>query len=333
MREHVSLKKKPSTVILYASYWKHVRRELGNRRALDVSHADILRLHRKIGATHPVTANRVVVCLSGLFTWAATAGELPPKDNPAKRVELFREQPRERYLTDDELGRLGDALREAETIGLPHYVDETNPKAKHARKLENRHTVMSPSVVAAFRLLLFTGARLREILHLRWAEVDLGRGILFLPDSKNGKKAIVLNAPAIEVFAAQPRAGLFVIAGQAAGSDNERPRADLKGPWEALRARAGLEGLRLHDLRHTHASFGAAAGIGLPILGKLLGHRQLATTQRYAHLADDPLRRASERIGGDLANALRGAPSLNVRSLDLEQDGVGLLRRVHPTAS
>jgi len=139
---------------------------------------------------------------------------------------------------------------------------------------------------------------------LRWEWVDLERGLLLLPDSKTGKKSIVLNAPAMKVLAELPRLGAYVIAGQSAGTDEEAPRPDLNRPWRAVAKRAGLAGVRLHDLRHTHASFGAGAGLGLPIIGKLLGHAQATTTARYAHLDFDPLRRASEHIGSRLAAAM-----------------------------
>jgi integrase len=134
--------------------------------------------------------------------------------------------------------------------------------------------------------------------------VDLERGLLFLADSKTGKKTIVLNAPALDILANLPRVGAYVIAGQAAGRDNDKPRADLNRPWRAIVKRANLNGLRIHDLRHTHASVGAGLGLGLPIIGKLLGHTQSSTTARYAHLDADPLRRASEHIGSRLAAAM-----------------------------
>jgi integrase len=127
---------------------------------------------------------------------------------------------------------------------------------------------------------------------------------LFLPDSKTGKKTVVLNAPAMTVLAELPRLGAYVIASDSAGTENEKPRADLKRPWQAISRRAGLDGVRLHDLRHTYASYGAGSGLGLPIIGRLLGHTQAATTARYAHLDNDPLRRASESIGGQLAAAM-----------------------------
>lgn len=188
----------------------------------------------------------------------------------------------------------------------------SKPGAKHAPKEANRLAKLSPHATAAIRLLLFTGCRLREILRLRWSDVDLERGLLFLPDSKTGRKTVVLNAPAMAVLAELRRIGAFVIAGEDAGTADEKPRADLKRPWAAVQKHAKLAGVRIHDLRHTHASFGAAGGLGLPVIGKLLGHKQIATTARYAHLDIDPLRRASEHIGGRIANAL-GEPAPRVR--------------------
>src|SRR5438309_2118191 len=101
--------------------------------------------------------------------------------------------------------------------------------------------------------------------------------------------------------------------------DPEKPRADLKRPWEAVAKRAGLDGVRLHDLRHTYASFGAGGGLGLPIIGKLLGHTQASTTARYAHLDNDPLRRATEAIGGRIAAAMEGKPMAEI--LEMRQRG------------
>jgi integrase len=139
----------------------------------------------------------------------------------------------------------------------------------------------------ALRLLLFTGTRLREVLHLKWEQIDFERGMLFLADSKTGKKTIVLNAPALAVLNGLEGIGPFVIAGERM----DAPRADLHRPWDLVRRRAGLEGLRIHDLRHTYASFGAGGGLGLPIIGKLLGHAQAATTARYARAAKPFCRR------------------------------------------
>jgi integrase len=167
--------------------------------------------------------------------------------------------------------------------------------------------VLDPFAIAAIRLLILTGARLREILDAQWQQVDFERGILFLPDSKTGRKPIYLSAPAIQVLASLPRLEVnpHIIAGLKDGA----PRADLKKPWAAITKAAGLEGVRLHDLRHSFASVGAGASLGLPIIGKLLGHTQAGTTHRYAHLDADPMRRAAETIGATIAAAMGGAPS------------------------
>src|SRR6202035_5380946 len=154
------------------------------------------------------------------------------------------------------------------------------------------------------RLLILTGARLREILHARWEHVDIERGVIFLPDSKTGRKPVYLSAAAQSVLASLPRVSgnPHIIAGEREGA----PRADLKKPWAAVTKAAGLDGVRLHDLRHSFASFGAGASLRLPIIGKLLGHSQAATTHRYAHLDADPMRRAVETIGATISAAMGG---------------------------
>jgi integrase len=153
--------------------------------------------------------------------------------------------------------------------------------------------------------LILTGARLREILDAQWQHADFERGILFLPDSKTGRKPVYLSAPATEVFASLPRleGNPHIIAGLKDGA----PRADLKKPWAAVTKAAKLEGVRIHDLRHSFASIGAGASLGLPIIGKLLGHTQASTTHRYAHLDADPMRRAAETIGATIAAAIDGS--------------------------
>jgi integrase len=206
------------------------------------------------------------------------------------------------------LDRLGVAIREAETIGILWEVDESAPKAKHTPKSGKRQTPISPQAAAALRLLLFTGARLREILHLKWQHVDFERAALFLPDSKTGKKTIYLNGPALAVLESLPRVSSCVFPGEARAKASrtaeEQPRWDLKRPWEGIRRMAGLQDVRLHDLRHTHASFGVGGGLGLPIIVKLLGHTPIRTTERYSHLDADPIRRASESIGKRIQEAM-----------------------------
>jgi integrase len=240
--------------------------------------------------------------LSAVFSWAARLGEVPEDVNPVRGITRFREQGRERFLSNDEIVRLGEALREAETVGLPWTIDETRPAAKHVPK-ENRRTKVSPFATGAIRLLLLTGCRLREILNLRWEEFDRERGMLFLPDSKTGRKPVILSGPALAVLENLPRIGDFVIAGQR----DDRARHDLKRPWESIRQRAGLGPIRLHDLRHSFAATGAASNLGLPVIGKLLGHKRAETTSRYAHIAADPLKIAADAIATQLAAKLGDA--------------------------
>jgi integrase len=276
---------------------------LGFRRAREITLADIAKLHRKIGAKAPVTANRVIALLSAVFSWAARLGEVPEHANPVRGITRFRGQGRERFLSSEEIVRLGEALREAETVGLPWTIDDTRATVKHVPK-KNRRTKVSPFATAAIRLLLFTGCRLREILNLRWEEFDRERGMLFLPDSKTGRKPVILSGPALAVLENLPRTGDFVIAGQRAN----RARHDLKRPWEVIRQRAGLRPIRLHDLRHSFAATGAASNLGLPVIGKLLGHKRAETTSRYAHIAADPLKIAADAIASQLAAKLGDQP-------------------------
>ena len=204
-------------------------------------------------------------------------------------------------------------MRQAETVGLSWEIDKARPNAKHAAKLLNRRRKLDPHAVAAVRLLVLTGARLREILDAKWEHVDFERGVINLQDSKTGAKPIYLSAAALAILAALPRIehNPYVIPGGKAGA----PRSDLKKPWAAVTKAAGLDGLRIHDLRHSFASVGAGASMGLPIIGKLLGHSQPATTARYAHLDADPMRRAVETIGATIGAALKGADGDNVTPL------------------
>lgn len=304
--EHVEQKRKPGTVVFYRHIIeKIVKPELGSGKADKVTRAQIAKLHADLRDT-PFQANRVLAVVGSMYAFAGRIGVVPEGTNPTRKIEKFLESRRERFLTGEELERLGSAIREAETKGIPWDVNEAKRTAKHLPAAKHRFTKIEPFAAAALRLLLFTGCRLREILHLKWEHVDLERGLLFLPDSKTGPKTVVLNAPAMAVLTQLPRPGNCVVAAENAGTDDEKPRADLKRPWQAISKRAGLDGVRLHDLRHTYASFGAGGGLGLPIIGKLLGHTQASTTARYAHLDADPLRRASETIGGQIAAALDG---------------------------
>jgi integrase len=340
-QQYVATMVKPSTAVSHRIAMAELRRAHGGMKAESLTRAHIATLHARM-SDRPYAANRAVAVWGKVFTWGASRGLISDGTNPTKGLQKYREQGRERFLTREELSRLGDTLRIAETEGLPYTVDETKPKAKHAPKPDNRLVKLDPFAVAAIRLLILTGARLREILHAQWSQVDLERGVIFLADSKTGKKPIYLSAAARELLASLPRieGNPYVIAGHgprkkrkgaAAGQDASpapensgpagAPRADLNKPWAAVKRAAGLDGVRLHDLRHSFASFGAGASLGLPIIGKLLGHTQAATTQRYAHLDADPLRRAVDTIGATIAAAMEGKAGATVIDLPKGKNG------------
>ncbi|MBF0183721.1 MAG: tyrosine-type recombinase/integrase [Magnetococcales bacterium] len=285
--EHVATKNKASTIFEYRRQADRVIiPRLGKHRIDAIQRSHISSLHNAMKAT-PYQANRVMALLSKMFNWAELVGLRPDRSNPTLHIQKYREAKRESLLNDEQLARLGQAITEAEQSGAA-----------------------SPYTVAAIRLLIFTGARLGEIRTLRWEDVDLQRAVLRLPDSKTGAKSITLNPPAMELLSSLPRAegNPFVIVGKV----NGHCMVNINKPWRAIREAAELPTLRVHDLRHVFASIGVGMGMGLPIVGKLLGHTQAATTARYAHLASDPLQRASAQIGEHLKAAMEGKSSDNV---------------------
>ena len=302
--QHSKAKRKPRTHEGYEILVeRHIKPSIGRIRISELRRADITRMHTRMAST-PGAANRAVSLVSAIWNWAAARDEVASGANPAKGIARYPESAKERFLSSDEFRRLGEALIKAETEGLPYEVNEQGPNAKHAPKPENRKRVIDPYAAAAIRLLILTGARLREILHAQWESVDFERGILFLRDSKTGRKPIYLGSATLAILTGLPRVkgNPYIIAGSTA----DKPRADLKNPWRAITEAAGLNGLRLHDLRHSFASVGAGASLGLPIIGKLLGHTQPSTTARYAHLDADPMRRAVDTISDTITTAMNG---------------------------
>ena len=247
---------------------------LGAIKVTALRRDDVAALHHEM-REKPYQANRTLGVVSKMMNQAEAWGLRPDRSNPCYRVRKCKEKKRERFLTTDELARLGRALDEEESF--------------------------APSAVTAFRLLLYTGARLSEVQTLKWEHIRDDR--IRLPDSKTGAKTIPLNGPALEVLAATKRVegNPYVVTGTAEGAH----LTDLQKPWRRVRKAAGLEDVRTHDLRLTFASEAVMGGESLPMVGRILGHTQAQTTARYAHLADDPLQRASERIASSLKQAMR----------------------------
>ncbi|MBP2292238.1 tyrosine-type recombinase/integrase [Azospirillum rugosum] len=254
---------------------------LARRKVGEISRDDVASLHRRLAET-PYQANRALALLSKLFNLAELWGMRPDNTNPCRHVRKFPEQHRERYLTSEELARLGNALR----AGLAAQTE-------------------TPYMVAAIQLLLLTGARLSEILTAQWSWVNWSSRIIQLPDSKTGRKPLFLSEPAINVLRevqALPTSkdSPYIIRGRS----KDQPLINLAKPWKRICERAGLSDVRLHDLRHTAASVGVAQGMSLPVVGRLLGHTQASTTNRYAHVDIDPALAAANLIGNAIYSAM-----------------------------
>lgn len=245
---------------------------LGRLKVADLRSPDVDRLHREVGKRAPYVANRCVSLLSKMMTLAKRWGWCD--GNPCAGVQRHDEAKRQRFLSGDELARLSSVLA----------------------------TWPDRQAVGIFRLLLLTGARCGEALSMRWQDVDASTGVWTKPSSHTKTKRehrVPLSAAARAVLAGvEPVEGCPWIFPADSASGH---RVSVTKAWAAVTKAAGLEGVRVHDLRHTYASVLAAEGLSLPVIGRLLGHTQVATTSRYAHLADDPLRAATERAGRVIA--------------------------------
>ena len=275
LREHVAVRCKPGTVAEYRlAVDKHIVPVLGELPITAVGRTHVADLHYGL-RDRPSTANLVVATLSRLIEEAAAWGVAPAGSNPCRHVRKYRMGRRERFLTDAEFRRLGRVLRELEA--------------------ERRVPVHA---VAALRLLMLTGCRRNEILTLRWEDVDLEAKELRLPDSKTGPRVVSLSPAAAEVLAALPRVAgnPWVVPGRKPGAR----LSDIFKHWCRVRTRAGLEGVRIHDLRHSFASRALALGESLPVIARLLGHAQVQTTARYAHLARDSVKASAARVAASI---------------------------------
>jgi integrase len=303
----VKARRKTTTAAEYVRLWnKHVVPSMGERRVEDVTAAHVAVLQRSLRET-PYVANRVLALIGAFFTYAERQGLRVALTNPARSVEPFPEAARERFLSAAEVAGLGVALTHAARVGLPPWRDRRRAKPetiKHRPKAAGQPIPANPFAVSAIRFLLLTGWREREALRLRWTEVDLERGTATLPDTKTGRSARSLSAPAQLLLSELPRrsGSPYVFP----GSTPDRPLANVNALWFAVRHAAKLDDVRLHDLRHTFASTIAAGGSSLLIIGKLLGHKDTATTAKYAHLADDPVREAGDRAANTLSRWLTG---------------------------
>ena len=286
LREHVEPHLKPRSAEENKRNLKlHVLPALGDLKVREITRDDVAKFHRSKRET-PYLANRCLALVSHMLSTAERWGVFPNGSAVCRYVPKFKEQARKRYLSTDEVKALGRALSDAEAKG------------------------MNPQGIAIIRLLMFTGARRSEIVGLCWDEVDFECGAIHFRDSKTGQKSIPIAPPAQAILSDIERVEGSPWVFPAMSSDGHYQ--GIGKLWNAIRKMAELDDVRLHDLRHTFASFGAAGGHSLPIIGALLGHKQSVTTQRYAHLANDPLHQAVNRISGTIAAALDGIEAAKV---------------------
>ncbi|MBF0371591.1 MAG: integrase arm-type DNA-binding domain-containing protein [Magnetococcales bacterium] len=236
------------------------------------------------------TANRAVGLLGAILSFAVT--RTMRMDNPAHGVKKFKEGRRDRFLSQEEMARMGTALSEAEKNGV------------------------NPIAISVIRMLIFTGCRKSEMLTLEWAHVDFEHSCLRLPDSKTGFKVVPLGAPGLSLLTSLPRSdgNPYVFPG-------EKPGGHIVGVpriWGKIRATVGLEDVSLHTMRHSFASLGVGTGLSLPIVGAILGHSSEAMTARYGHLSANPVKDAAERISGTIAAAMKGDLGNNVLPLKVK---------------
>jgi integrase len=252
----------------------------GKRKVRDLVRPDIASWHAGMFGK-PARANRALALLKAMLNKAEEWGIRGEASNPALRVKKFKEIARGRYLSPDELARLETTLVDFETR-------EACPK----------------SATAIIRLLIFTGMRLGEVLTLKWSSVNFENGAISLPSSKTGPKTVPLPAPAQQVLAGHTRikGEDLVFPGQVEG----KPIQGIQKMWQRIRRAAGLDDVHIHDLRHGYATMAVQSGESLFLVGKVLGHRQVSTTERYAHLTANPLRMVAENTARKLKAAMTG---------------------------
>ena len=275
MEGHVKVHCNAHTQGIYAgSLRNHILPALGTKAVGSVGRTEVAALHYEMRET-PRAANRALMVLSKMFSLAEAWGQAPPGGNPCRFVLRYKEGRRERFLTEDEYRQVGAALRELEDEG----------------KVPTR-------AAAALRLVMLTGCRVGEVLTLKWSDVDRKSGEIRLRDAKTGARMVPLTPAALEVLAGikRVRRSPWVFPARKA----DRHLSDLRPYWHRVRERAEVEDVRIHDLRHSFASRALALGLALPMIGRLLGHTDIGSTARYAHLSREAEKIAVARVGDSI---------------------------------
>ena len=287
VESYVKVRCKPHTLSGYRRQLRnHILPALGGMTVASVGQEHIEALHHSL-RDRPAAANATLGVLSRMFSLAEAWGWRPQGAHPCRSVRKYATRYHERFLSREEYRRIGRVLREAEGKGSP----------------------WGPSV-AAIRLIMLTGCRCQEIATLQWDDVDRSGGYLRLRETKTGLRMIPLTPSALQVLDGIERVpgNPWVFVGLKPQSHVSR----IRSQWQRLRAQAGLEDVRLHDLRHSYASRALDLGESLSVIGKLLGHAKVETTARYAHLAQGTEKIAAARVAGSI--------EANILPLDAHRD-------------
>ncbi len=278
LAEYVVPKLKPRTQYDYKQLLAaHILPALGNLTVAQIERQHIERMHIAMSKI-PRRANYAVAITRALLSFAVRHGLRAA--NPAHGLRLYRERPHERFLSETEISAAANGIARAEQEG-----------------------VIGPLAAAGLRLALFTGARRGEIAAFKWHHIDWERRLIRLPDSKNNApRTVHLSDAALEVLRTAPRISEFIIAGRRGGYSS------LTRAWGKARKYARLDDVRLHDLRHSYAALAAGRGVSLHVISKLLGHRDVKTTQRYAHLARDVVQSVNDDLGAAMQAAIGKKP-------------------------
>src|SRR5499427_8324981 len=267
MADHVRRLRKDSTAREYkGAFQKHLSAPLGHRKVADITRADIEKLQGELHRK-PSTANLCLAVLSAMFEKSEAWEWRPQHSNPCRHVERYKTNNRERVLTADEMARLGPAIA-------------ADPDGE------------------LFLVIALTGARVSEITGLKWSYLDLDNGVARLPDSKTGAKTLVLPEPVVDILRSVQPVDEYVFA--------QRSKHAIYQTWDRIRTAGELPNLRVHDLRHNFASWGVNGNLGLPVIGKLLGHSSAQMTAKYGHVVSDAARLAANAIAGKLSDAMNG---------------------------
>jgi integrase len=248
----------------------HLLPRFSRKKMLDISSKDI-KLFLESLAHITTTANRCFALLSMMFRKAEEWEYLPPRSNPCAGINKYKENRKQRFLSRSELLRLEMALNQQEK--------------------KQKGSYFASNVI---RLLLYTGCRLGEVLNLKWENVHLKERYIHLTDTKTGEGAKPLNQKAIDLLSSLKRkeGNPYVFPGQI----SEKPLSSIQASWNAILKRANIKDFRIHDLRHSFASLSLSQGVDLYTVSKLLGHKNISTTTRYAHLELEKLKDASNKM-------------------------------------